>query len=91
MSYVVQRGGWCNIIDLNVHTPSDEKSSDSKNHFYEELEQVFDNFPMYHMKSLLGDFNAKVGRKNIFKLTTGNESLHQYSNNNGVRIGNFAT
>jgi len=33
----------------------------------------------------------KVGRENIFKLTTGNESLHQDSNDNGVRIVNFAT
>ena len=40
--------------------------------FYEELEQVFDHFSKYHMKSLLGDFNAKVGRDNIFKPTTGN-------------------
>jgi len=41
------------------------------------------------MKILLGDFNAKVGRENIFKLTVGNESLHQDSNDNGVRIVNF--
>jgi len=38
------------------------------------------------MKILLGDFNAKVGRENIFKLTIGNDSLHQDSNDNGVRI-----
>jgi len=38
-----------------------------------------------------GDFNAKVGRKNIFKPTTGNESLHQDSNDNGVRTINFTT
>ena len=57
---------------------------------YEELEQVFDNFPKYHMKILLGDFNAKVGRENIFKPTIGNESLNQ-DNDNGVRIVNFAT
>ena len=37
------------------------------------------------MKILLGDFNAKVGRENIFKPTIGNESLHQNSNDNGVR------
>jgi len=43
------------------------------------------------MKILLGDFNAKVERKNIFKPTTGNESLHQDSNDNGVRIVNSAT
>ena len=42
------------------------------------------------MKILLGDFNAKVGRENIFKPTIGNESLHQDSNDNGVRIVNFA-
>jgi len=43
------------------------------------------------MKILLGDFNAKRGRDNIFKSTIGNESLHQDSNDNGVRIVNFAT
>jgi hypothetical protein len=29
------------------------------------------------MKILLGDFNAKVGREDTFKPTTGNESLHE--------------
>ncbi len=38
MSYIVLRGRWCNIIVLNVHAPSEEKSDGSK----EELEQVFD-------------------------------------------------
>ena len=43
------------------------------------------------MKIILGDFNAKVGRKNILKPTIWIESLHQDSNDNGVRIVNFAT
>jgi len=43
------------------------------------------------MKILLGDFNAKVRRENIFKPTIGNDSLHQDSNDNGVRLVNFAT
>ena len=45
---------------------------------------------MYHMKILLGDFNAKVGRENIFEPTIGNESLHRDNNNNGGGIVNFA-
>jgi len=49
------------------------------------------NFPKYHMKILSGDLNAKVGRENIFKPTIGNESLHQDSNDNGVRLLNFFT
>jgi hypothetical protein len=59
--------------------------------FYEELECLFDKFPKYHMKILLGDFNAKVGREDMFKLTIGNESLHEIGNDNGVRLVNFAT
>jgi hypothetical protein len=43
------------------------------------------------MKILLGDFNAKVGRENIFKPTIGNKSLHEISNDNGVELVNFAT
>jgi len=43
------------------------------------------------MKLILGDINAKVGRENIFKPTIGQESLHQDSNDNGVRLVNFAT
>jgi len=43
------------------------------------------------MKILLGDFNEKLGREDNFKPTTGNENLHQDSNDNGVRIVSFAT
>ena len=74
MSYIVLRGCWFTIIVLNVHAPSEEKTDSSKDSFYEELDQVFDHFPKYNMKILLGDFNAKVGRENIFKPTIGNES-----------------
>jgi hypothetical protein len=52
---------------------------------------VFDKFPKYHMKILLGDFNAEVRKEDIFKPTIRNESLHEISNDNGVRVVNFAT
>jgi exonuclease III len=56
--------------------------------FYEELERVFDTFPKYHMKIILGDFNAKARKEDIFKPTIGNESLHEISNDNGVKLVN---
>ena len=46
---------------------------------------------MYHMKILLGDFNAKVGGENIFQPTIGTESVHPKSNDDGIRLVNFAT
>jgi hypothetical protein len=71
MSYIILRGHWCNV--LNVRAPSEEKSDDSKDSFNEILEQVFYHFPKYLMKILLGDFTAKLGRDNIFKLAVGYE------------------
>jgi hypothetical protein len=52
-----------------------------KNMFYEEVEHVFDKFPKYHTKIILGDFNEKVGREDILKPTIGNES-YETSNDN---------
>ena len=59
VSYIVLRGRQCNIIILNVHAPSEEKSDDSKGSFYEELEQVYNNFPKQHMEILVGDLELR--------------------------------
>ena len=85
----VLRVRWCNIIVLNAHVPAKNKIDVLQDSLYEELEQVFYHFPKYHMRILLGDFNAKLGREDIFKPTIGNEILHQDSNDNGVRIVNL--
>jgi hypothetical protein len=90
MLYIILRG-WCDIIVLNVHAPTEDKTNDVKDRFYEELEHVFDKFPKYHMKIMLGHFNDKVGREDIFKPTIGNESLCEISNDNGVRVVIFVT
>ena len=91
LSYIVLKGRWPHIVVVNVHAPSEEKSEELQDSFYEELEEVFDNFPKYYMKILLRDFNAKLGREDIFKPIVGQESLHQDSNDNGVGLVNFAT
>jgi hypothetical protein len=44
MSYIILRGRWCHIIGLIVHAPTEDKTDDVKNSFYEELERVFDKF-----------------------------------------------
>jgi hypothetical protein len=88
MSYIILKGRWCDIFILNVHAPTEDKDDDIKDSFYEELEQVFEHFLGYYTKILLGDFNAKVGREDIFKPINGNESLHEASNDNGIRVVN---
>jgi hypothetical protein len=52
MPYIIPRGRWCHIIVLNVHAATEDKIHDVKGRFY-------------YMKILLGNFNAKVGRKDF--------------------------
>jgi hypothetical protein len=90
ISNIILRGRWCRIILLNIHVLTEGKT-DVKDSFYKELERVFDKFCKYHMKILIGYFNAKVGKEDIVKPTIGNDSLHEISNDNGVGLVNFAT
>jgi exonuclease III len=91
MSYIILFSRWYYIIVLNVNVPTEDKTDEVKDSFYEEFERVFDKLPKYHMKILLGDFSAKVGREDISKPKVQNESLHEISNDNGIKVVNFAS
>jgi hypothetical protein len=65
MSSIILRGCWCHIIVLNVHAQIEDKIDDVKGSFYQELELVSDKLPKYHIKILLADFNAKIGKEDI--------------------------
>ena len=74
---------------MHMHQP--RRKMIIPNSFYEELQQVLEHFPQYHMKILVGDFNAKLKTEDIFKLTISNDSQHQDSNDNGAGLVHFAT
>jgi hypothetical protein len=60
------------VIIVDCSAPTEDRIDDMKHSFYEELEHVFDKLPKYCMK-MIGYFNAKAGRKDIFKPTIRNE------------------
>ena len=88
--YIDMRGRWCSISVFNVHGPSERKSDGSKDSFYDESEQILNYFSKYHKKILLGDFNAKLGETGYFQIDNLEKELHPDSNDNGIRIANFA-
>ena len=63
---------------------------DSKEIFCERLKHICYHFLKYLMKILVRDCNAQLSRENAFKQTTGNEGLHERSNNNGVTRRNLS-
>jgi hypothetical protein len=44
MSYITMKGRWCESTVLNVHAPTENKDVAITDSFYEELEQVFNQF-----------------------------------------------
>jgi hypothetical protein len=64
--YIVLEGGWCGIIIWNLQAPSEDKSDNSKDSFYDELEQVFDYIPKYCMQ-ICYEILVKLWREKMFQ------------------------
>lgn len=84
------RGKYRKITIVNVHAPTEDKEEEEKDKFYEMIERKIQSTPRYDIKIVLGDFNAKVGRENIYKHITGGNSKHLTSSENGQKLIHFA-
>jgi len=88
--YLRLKAKWFSCTMINVHAPTNEKTEEIKEEFYNLLEQNINQIANSDIKIILGDFNAKVGKENIYKHIIGDESLHNETNNNGIRMIQFA-
>jgi len=89
--YIVLTGKIFDTVIVNCYASTETADCELKDQFYDDLDRVFDNLPRVSIKIVVGDFNAQVGRKNIFKPIVGKEILHQESNNNGMRLISLCT
>ncbi|XP_023311516.1 craniofacial development protein 2-like [Anoplophora glabripennis] len=69
----------------------EEKEEEEKEEFYERIEGVYNKIPRYDVKMVIGDFNAKIGKEEIYKPIIGSHSKHNQSNENGKKLIEFAT
>jgi hypothetical protein len=67
---------------ISTHAPADGKDKVDKEEWYSSLEKVCDVVLNYDMKTLLGDFKAKVGKEAHLYPARGGHSLHN-DNDNG--------
>lgn len=79
-----------NFTIISVHAPTEENKlvMDS---LYDKLNQKQYRIPAHDTKITTGDFNAKIGKEEIFKPVAGNSGLHETSNKNGITATDFAT
>ena len=67
-----------------------EKMEEVKREFYNLLEQNINQIAKSDIKIILRDFNAKVGKEDIYKPTSDNESVYNETNNNGIKMIQFS-
>ena len=81
---------WFSCALINVHAPTNKKPEEIKEDFYNLLEHSINRIANSDVKIILGDFNAKVGKENMYKPTIVNESLHNETNNSDIKMVQFA-
>lgn len=84
------KGRFKNFSLINVHAPHNERPETDKDEYYEALTNAYDRCPAHDVKIVLGDFNAKVGKEEVYRPTIGKYSLHDITNENGERMIFFA-
>lgn len=77
------------FILVCVHAPTDMSEDNMKNTFYEDVDRTYDRLPGNTIKIVLGDLNAKCGKETHFLPIIGSESVHNISNDNGLRVISF--
>ncbi|KRF97428.1 uncharacterized protein Dwil_GK26988, partial [Drosophila willistoni] len=84
------KGRFFNFSIINVHSPHSGSTDDDKDAFYAQLEREYDSCPSHDVKIIIGDLNAQVGQEEEFRPTIGKFSAHRLTNENGLRLIDFA-
>jgi hypothetical protein len=84
-------GKFHNFTIISVHASMEEKEELFKDCFYNKLNHTHQRIPAHDTKIIVGDFQAKIGKEEVFRPVIGNCSLHETSYENGIRETDFAT
>jgi endonuclease/exonuclease/phosphatase family metal-dependent hydrolase len=84
------KGKFNNLSIISVHAPTEEKSDEEKEKFYEDLQIVHNKIPKHDIVIILGDLNAKIGKEEVYQNVAGKHTLHETSNRNGEWVCEYA-
>lgn len=79
---------------INAHAPTNDKNNKKEHReevekFWELLDQTTTNINKNHIKILMGDFNAQLGREKRYRDIIGKWTAQRRTNKNGIRLVEF--
>ena len=80
------KGKFNNLSVISVHAPTEEKTDEEKEKFYEDLQIIHNKIPKHDIVIILGDLNAKIGKEDVYQNVADKHTLHKISNRNGVGL-----
>jgi len=84
------KGKYNNITLKNAYAPTEDKTEEIKEQFYDDLQIMVDKVPKSDLTIILGDVNAKLGKEPAYQKLTGEHTLHEEINRNGELLCDFA-
>jgi len=84
------KGKYNNITLINAYAPTEDKTEEVKEQFYDDLQYTVDKVPKSDLITILGDVNAKLGKESAYQKITGKHKLHEETNRNGELLCDFA-
>jgi hypothetical protein len=85
------RGKFFNYSIIYVHALTKEKNEEEKDAFYDDLDKTYEECPGTNVKIIIDDLNAKTAREDTYRPIIGKYSGHTKSNDNQIRLINFAS
>ena len=77
---------------IQVYAPVEDAEEETKNAFYEQLQDVLNDIPRSDLKILMGDFNAQLGKQRSgFEDVIGPYGSARATNDNGERFIYFCS
>jgi hypothetical protein len=70
------KGKFNNLSIIRLHAPTEEKTNEEKEKFYEDLQTVHNKIPKHDIVKILGDLNTKIGKEDVYQNVAGKRTLH---------------
>ena len=84
------KGRFNNLSIISAHAPTEEKTDEEKEKFYEDLQKIHNKIPKHDTFIILGDMNAKIGKEDVYQNVAGKHTLHENTNRNGEWVCEYA-